>query len=139
MKTIKNYLNAALLTESQQIFTVIKPGFLNLQDEIVKLFQENGWEIYKNRTMKLSEEQAKRLYQSHKKEDFFEPLVKYMSSGLSEAIIYSKSGRTDSDTFKATDKIKDEIRKKWGESDMRNVMHSSDSLEHMIEEMSVYF
>ena len=139
MKTIKNYLNAALLTESQQIFTIIKPGFLNLQDEIVKIFQENGWEIYKNRTMKLSKEQAERLYQIHKKEDFFEPLVKYMSSGLSEAIIYSKSGRTDSGTFKAVDKIKDEIRKKWGESDMRNVLHSSDSLEHMIEEMSVYF
>ena len=41
--------------------------------------------------------------------------------------------------FKEVDKIKDEIRQRWGESEMKNVIHSSDSLEHMNEEAKIYF
>ena len=61
-----------------------------------------------------------------------------MSSGLTMAFIFSKNNATG-DIFEETGKIKDIIRKKWGESDMRNVIHSSDSLEHMNKEASIYF
>ena len=36
-------------------------------------------------------------------------------------------------------KLKDEIREKYGESDMRNVLHSSDSYKNFTHESQVYF
>ena len=62
-----------------------------------------------------------------------------MSSGNSTAIIFTKYEPMQNSVFKEVAEIKDEIRDKYGESDMRNVLHSSDSLEHMKEEMKVYF
>jgi nucleoside diphosphate kinase len=59
-----------------------------------------------------------------------------MSSGLTTAfILYKKSDNI----FKEFGKIKDEIREKYGESEMRNVLHSSDSFESFIREANVYF
>ena len=59
-----------------------------------------------------------------------------MSSGLSTAmILYKKSD----DIFKDFAKLKDEIREKYGESDMRNVLHSSDSYKNFTHESQVYF
>ena len=126
-------------TPHADIFTIIKPGFLHLSDDIVKEFEENGWEVYKTRTKQLLSSEARELYKIHKKEDWYEPLVKYMSSGPTLAIIFRKVGNIPDDIYKAVGEIKDKIRDEYGESDMRNVMHSSDSLEHMMQEMQVYF
>ena len=62
-----------------------------------------------------------------------------MSSGVSRAIIFKKDGKVDDDMFNEVKKIKDEIREKYGESDMRNVIHSSDSIESMDKEMRIFF
>jgi nucleoside diphosphate kinase len=43
------------------------------------------------------------------------------------------------DPFGEVKKIKDEIREKYGESDMRNVLHSSDSQENMDAEALIFF
>lgn len=126
-----------------EIFTIIKPGFLKLSDEIIKIFEEHGWWVFKTVTKTLTEKQAKDLYKIHKKEDWYEPLVKYMSSGESTAILfrktYDKRSPEPKNIYKEVGEIKDEIRDKWRESDMRNVMHSSDSREHMDDEMKIYF
>ena len=37
------------------------------------------------------------------------------------------------------DKIKDHFRNKYGKDDMKNVMHSSDSLEHVQKEGKIIF
>ena len=62
-----------------------------------------------------------------------------MSSGPSLAIIFTRDKPNNNKIYKEVSEIKDSIRKKWGESDMRNVLHSSDSYEHMLKEMSIYF
>lgn len=127
------------ITESlnDKIFVIIKPGFLNLSDEILEKFMSNGYELYQMKTKKLLLSEAKELYSIHKEEDFYEDLCKYMSSDLSTAIIFKNSNSKN--IFEDTKKIKDSIRKQYGESDMRNVIHSSDSLSHMINEQSIYF
>lgn len=126
-----------------EIFTIIKPGFLKLSGEIIKIFEEHGWWVFKTDTKMLTIKQAHDLYKIHKKEDWYEPLCKYMSSGESTAILfrktYNKPQTEPKDIYKEVGKIKDEIRDRWGESDMRNVMHSSDSKEHMEDEMKIYF
>ena len=123
---------------TKSIFVIIKPGFLPLCSKILQIFEEKGWNISQLRTKQLLLSEARTLYSIHKKEDFYDDLCKYMSSGLTMAFIFSKNNVTG-DIFEETGKIKDIIRKKWGESDMRNVIHSSDSLEHMNKEASIYF
>jgi nucleoside diphosphate kinase len=60
-----------------------------------------------------------------------------MSSDITRAFIFTKE--TNDDEFKEASRIKDEIREEWGESDMRNVVHSSDSKENFEKEASIYF
>ena len=80
--------------------------------------------------------EAKELYKVHAQEDFYEDLCKYMSSGLSTAmILYKKSDNV----FKDFEKLKDKIREEYGESDMRNVIHSSDSYKNFTHESQIYF
>ena len=141
MKPLKSKLNEiGIFNEHGNfIFTVVKPGFLNLTQKIIEKFEEKGWQVSKIRTKQLLLKEAHALYAIHKEKDFYKDLCEYMSSGPSTAIIYSKPGPMDKNIFKEVEEIKDEIRNKYGESDMRNVMHSSDSLEHMNNEKDVYF
>ena len=129
-----------VFSRKQEAFIIIKPGFLNLSEEILDMFKEGGFEIKKTKPKLLTETEAKTLYDMHKKEDFFDALVKYMSEGESIGVIlHPTHAMTNENLFKAIDKIKDEVRDKWSESDMRNVMHSSDSLENMKNEAAIYF
>lgn len=134
MISLHEYITESL---NDKIFVIIKPGFLNLSDKILEKFTSNGYELHQMKTKKLLLSEAKELYSIHKEEDFYEDLCKYMSSDLSTAIIFKNSNSKN--IFEDTKKIKDSIRKQYGESDMRNVIHSSDSLSHMIDEQSIYF
>ena len=126
--------------EKERAFIVIKPGFLFLSEEILKMFKDNGFIIEKTRPKKLLEKEARKLYAVHKKEDFFEDLVKYMASDISLGVLFRPEKKMKlKNFFKKVDKLKDKVREQWSESDMRNVMHYSDNLENMKEESSVYF
>lgn len=125
--------------ELARIFVIIKPGFLKLAPEIIKRFADDGWTIEKSRTKQLLLKEARQLYDIHKEEDWYKPLCDYMSSEPTLAFIFKKNKKRGDWVFEETGKIKDEIRKKYGESDMRNVIHSSDSQKHMDNEMCIYF
>lgn len=126
--------------EKERAFIVIKPGFLFLSEEILKMFTDNGFIIEKTRPKRLLEEEARKLYAVHEKEDFFEDLVKYMASDISLGVLFRPEKKMKlKNFFNKVDKLKDKVREQWGESDMRNVMHSSDNLENMKNESSIYF
>ena len=59
-----------------------------------------------------------------------------MSSGVSVGLLMTTKNK---DKFKTLSKIKEEIRDKYSESEMRNVIHSSDNDERMHKEMLKYF
>lgn len=136
MKDLKDYINESI-GERKKIFVVIKPGFLDKTTDILDVYKENGWELEFTTIKQLMPEEARKLYAIHKKKDFYKPLCEYMSSGITRAFIFTKE--MTSDEFKEASRIKDEIRDKWGESDMRNVVHSSDSKENFEKEASIYF
>ena len=142
MKELKSYLMNISDPHSKDpmrknhVLVVIKPGFENLLGTLCELFKQNGYKIVKTKTKRLLESEAKSLYKVHSQEDFYEDLCKYMSSGLSTAmILYKKSDNI----FKDFEKLKDKIREEYGESDMRNVIHSSDSYKNFTHESQVYF
>ena len=137
MKSLKSFITEYVdPMYKDHVLVVIKPGFENLLEEICQLFREEGYKIIKIRTKKLMMEEAEELYKVHSQEDFYEDLCKYMSSGLSTAmILYKKSDNV----FKDFEMLKHKIREEYGESDMRNVIHSSDSYENFTHESQVYF
>ena len=127
--------------QSKELFLVIKPGFLELSKDIIEMLEDNGFKLKRNRTKKLMKTEAEKMYKKHKKEDFYKALVEYMCSGLSMGVIveYDDRYKTDKVAIKALNALKDEIRKKWSESDLRNVMHSSDTKEDITNEKITYF
>ena len=142
MKDLKSYLHNVVDPISKDpmrknhVLVVIKPGFENLLGTLCDLFKQNGYKIIKTKTKQLLLSEAEELYKVHSQEDFYEDLCKYMSSGISTAmILYKKSDNI----FKDFETLKDKIREEYGESDMRNVIHSSDSYENFTHESQVYF
>lgn len=121
----------------KEIFVVVKPGFLDKANQIIDKFARNGFVFKKMRTKQLTMGEAQRMYYVHKDEDFYYKLCKYMSSGPCLGILFDASGIED--PFKITDELKDKIRNQFGMDDMRNCLHSSDNVENMKKESSVFF
>lgn len=138
MKDIATYLSTNINDPMRKdhVFVIIKPGFYNLANELFATFTDHGYKIVKSKTKRLSLEEAKSLYKVHSKEDFYDDLCKYMSSNLTMAFILKKKS---DNIFKEFEKLKEKIRKEYGESDMRNVLHSSDSYKSFTHEAGVYF
>lgn len=138
MKDIKEFLsnNIKDTLAKNNVFVVIKPGFENIAGELEAEFKKNGYKTVKMRVKRLLLDEAKEMYIMHKKEDFYESLCKYMSSGISIAYILKKRSDNIFDEFA---KLKDKLREKYGESEMRNVLHSSDSYKNMTHESKIYF
>lgn len=138
MKELKQYLSSNISDPMRKghVLVVIKPGFENMLGKLCGIFKENGYTIVKTKTTRLTLEQAKELYKVHAKEDFYSNLCDYMCSGLTTAFILKKKSDNIFDEFA---KLKDKIREDFGESDMRNVIHSSDSYKAFTHEAGVYF
>jgi nucleoside diphosphate kinase len=138
MKDIKTFLqdNIKDPMSRNHVFVVIKPGFEHLAGLIEEEFKKNGYKTIKMRTKRLMTVEAEDMYIMHKNEDFYDALCKYMSSGITIAYILKKKS---DDIFKEFAVLKDKLREKYGESDMRNVLHSSDSYKNMTHESQVYF
>ena len=138
MKDLKKYLGSNINDplRKNHVLVVIKPGFESLLEKLLSIFKVNNYTIVKSKTTRLTLDQAKRLYITHKKEDFYSNLCNYMCSGPTTAMILKKKSENIFDEFA---KLKDKIREDFGESDMRNVIHSSDSYKAFTHESQVYF
>lgn len=138
MKDLKKYLESNIKDPMRKnhVLVVIKPGFENLLGKLLSIFKENNYSLVKSKTTRLTLDQAKRLYITHKNEDFYSNLCDYMCSGPTTAMILKKKS---DNIFEEFSKLKDKIREDFGESDMRNVIHSSDSYESFTHESQIYF
>lgn len=130
MKSLTDFI---LEHQNKREFMIIKPEFLQYRNEILEfLKQHNIIPIQELRkTLTLSE--AKKLYKPHSKEDFYEDLCKYMSSGDSIGFVLCNFGNND------LLELKDEIRDKYSVDEMRNAIHSSDSGLNVHRESKIYF
>lgn len=137
MKPLFDFLSSAIGYDG---LIVIKPGFEQYQEAIISKFQDAGWRIKRMRTTRLVLEQAHKLYEPHKNEDFYDDLCKYMCSGPCTAIVLTKVyNDLSGDPLKEIAEIKDEIRKEWSESEMRNVLHSTDDPSRLKTEIGIFF
>lgn len=135
MKSLTNYICEAMQKKFNG-FAILKPEFLDIQDDFEDMLEDNGWKISDLTKIKMSLDDAKNLYKSHEKEDFYDDLCKYMSSG--KCIAYELYKDCE-DPIKDLKKLKDKVRDKWGKDDMKNCMHSSDSKENVEREADICF
>ena len=97
---------------------------------------ERALRILDKKKLTLTKEQAEQLYMMHKGKDFYDDLVKYMSSGECLCV---KCYKECEDPIEEMDSLKDKVRDKWGKNDMKNAMHSSDSIENVKRESKIVF
>ena len=138
---MKSYKQTFLIKESASSnevngFVILKPEFLNHEEDFLTLLKNNGWDVIQKVKKQLSNDEAKELYKMHKDKDFYNDLCKYMSSGECLCCLCHKNCQ---DPIKDMDSLKDKVRKTWGKDEMKNGMHSSDSIENVNRESKLIF
>ena len=133
MKTVTTLINEGLINQTKQEFIIIKPGFLKYSTRILDELLAKGFVVRNRSIQKLTLETAKKIYIPHKDESFYDDLCQYMSSDYSMGVTLLNTKGLDLVA------IKDEIRKRYGVDEMRNAIHSSDSIENMKRESKLYF
>ena len=117
-------------------FCILKPEFLDHEDDFIKMLNNNGWQVVQKDKRTLSSKEAQELYKMHKGKDFYNDLCKYMCSGDCVCCSCYKDCK---DPIKDMQLIKDKVRKAWGKDEMKNGMHSSDSLDNVNRESKLIF
>ena len=140
MKRLKEYINNICESDTSNLevngFCILKPGFLEHENNWYNMLENNGWQIIQKRKCKLSKQLAEKLYSMHKSKPFYFDLINYMSSDDCICCMCHKKCENPIEDMK---KIKDKCRSAWGEDEMKNAMHSSDSLENVNREINICF
>lgn len=117
-------------------FCVLKPEFLSHTEDFLKMLSNQGWTVVQKLKKKIDIDTAKSLYQMHKDKPFYNDLCDYMSSGDA---LYCLCQKDCKDPITDMKTLKDKVRKAWGKDDMRNAMHSSDTLANVNRESKLIF
>ncbi|MBN2565638.1 MAG: nucleoside-diphosphate kinase [Candidatus Eisenbacteria bacterium] len=126
-------------------FLIIKP--CSVSDghigDIISALERAGFDIVGVASRRLTIEEAAGLYDVHEGKDFFEPLIRFITSGPSVGILMRGPdisalreliGKTDPATA-----ARGTIRAMYGRTLRENAVHASDSPERVEYESSFYF
>jgi len=130
----------------EQTLSIIKPDAVerNLSEEIKIEFKKNGFNIMKEKKIKLEKSDAEKFYKVHQTKPFYNDLCDYLSSGPIVVIALEKENAI-ADNRKlmgATDPKNAEsgtLREKYGISIDKNSVHGSDSIENAKIEINFFF
>ena len=130
----------------ERTLVILKPDALcrGLCGQILARFERKGLKIVALKMMRISRELAERHYAPHKGRDFYEPLIRFMTSTPvivlvlegKEAIAISR--RMMGSTF-GSDAEAGTIRGDLGVSRRFNLIHGSDSSESAAREVALFF
>ena len=130
----------------EQTLSIIKPDAVerNLSEEIKSEFKKNGFNILKEKKIKLEKSDAEKFYKVHQTKPFYNDLCDYLSSGPIVVMALEKENAV-ADNRKlmgATDPKNAEsgtLREKYGISIDKNSVHGSDSIENAKIEINFFF
>ena len=130
----------------EQTLSIIKPDAVerNLENEIKEIFKLKGFNIVREKKIKIEKAEAEKFYKVHETKPFYNDLCEYLSSGPIVVIILEKENAVldNRELMGATnpkDAKEDTIRKKYGISIDKNSVHGSDSLENAKIEIEFFF
>jgi len=134
------------MSDIEQTLSIIKPDAVerNLDNEIKEMFKNNGFNIHKEKKIKIAKSEAEQFYKVHETKPFYNDLCAYLSSGPIVVMILEKEGAVTAnrELMGATDPKKAEegtLRKKFGVSIDKNSVHGSDSVENAKIEVNFFF
>ncbi len=134
------------MSNLEQTLSIIKPDAVerNLIEEIKQEFKNKGFNILKEKKIKLEKSEAEKFYNVHQSKPFYNDLCSYLSSGpIGVMILESESAVVENRKLMgATDPTKAEegtLRKKYGISIDKNSVHGSDSLDNAKIEIDFFF
>ena len=134
------------MSNIEKTLSIIKPDAVerNLEDEIKKIFIDNGFKISNSKKIKIEKSEAEKFYKVHETKPFYNDLCTYLSSGPIVVMIIEKDNAVldNRELMGATNpkEAKDgTIRKKFGISIDKNSVHGSDSLENAKIEIDFFF
>ena len=130
----------------EQTLSIIKPDAVerNLSEEIKSEFEKSGFNILKEKKIKLEKSDAEKFYEVHQTKPFYNDLCDYLSSGPIVVMALEKENAvTDNRKLMgATDPKNAEsgtLREKYGISIDKNSVHGSDSVENAKIEINFFF
>ena len=134
------------MSNLEQTLSIIKPDAVerNLDNEIKEMFKNKGFNIHKEKKIKIEKFEAEQFYKVHKTKPFYNDLCAYLSSGPIIVMILEKENAVlgNRDLMGATnpkDAEEETIRKKYGISIDKNSVHGSDSVENAKIEIDFFF
>ena len=134
------------MSNIEQTLSIIKPDAVerNLQDQIKSEFKNNGFEILKEKKIRISKEEAEKFYKVHDSKPFYSDLCAYLSSGPIVVLCLQKDNAVSENRklMGATNPKDAELgtlRKKYGISIDKNSVHGSDSIENAKIELDFFF
>lgn len=131
---------------TEQTLLLIKPnatakGHIG---EILSIIEKHGYRILQLKSFQFNKELADKFYAEHIGKEFFERLVKFMTSGMTVAALLEKEnavpdlreliGDTNPDKRKPGT-----IRYLYADTVTENAVHASDSHDHALHEISLIF
>ena len=130
----------------EQTLSIIKPDAVerNLSEEIKSEFEKSGFNILKEKKIKLEKSDAEKFYKVHQTKPFYNDLCDYLSSGpIVVMILENENAVADNRKLMgATDPKNAEsgtLREKYGISIDKNSVHGSDSVENAKIEINFFF
>ena len=134
------------MSNLEQTLSIIKPDAVerNLSEEIKQEFKNKGFNILKEKKIKLEKSEAEKFYKVHQSKPFYNDLCAYLSSGPIVVMILERESAVleNRKLMGATDPTKAEdgtLRKKYGISIDKNSVHGSDSPENAKVEIDFFF
>ncbi|ACX72542.1 Nucleoside-diphosphate kinase [Methanocaldococcus vulcanius M7] len=130
----------------ERTFVALKPDAVKrkLVGKLIERFENKGFEIIAMKMVKLNREMAEKYYEEHKGKDFFENLVKFMTSGRIVAMVVEGENAITAvrKMIGKTNPIEAEpgtIRGDFATKTPENVIHASDSKESAEREIKLFF
>lgn len=130
----------------ERTLAVIKPDAVgrHLMGEIIKRYEEAGLRIVALKMLRMTKKEAEALYHVHRTAPFYDSLTTFMSSDAVVAMVLEGEGavKKNREIMGATDprlSAPGTLRKDFGATIERNVVHGSDSKESATFEIPFFF
>ncbi|GGB33490.1 nucleoside-diphosphate kinase [Virgibacillus dakarensis] len=130
----------------EKTFLMVKPDGVqrNLIGEIVKRFEQKGFQLAGAKLMNISNDLAENHYGEHKERPFFGELVSFITSGPVFAMVWEgenviATAREMMGKTNPSEAAPGTIRGDFGVTVGKNVIHGSDSPESAEREIGLFF
>ncbi|WP_019534060.1 nucleoside-diphosphate kinase [Paenibacillus ginsengihumi] len=130
----------------EKTFLMIKPDGVQrgLIGEIVRRFEQKGFQLIAAKLIQVSREQAEAHYAEHKGKDFYEPLLEFITSGPVFAMVWQgeqiiQLARIMIGKTSPLDAAPGTIRGDFSARTRMNLIHGSDSPESAEREIANFF